>query len=120
MPVEFVMPAPHARALPHNLKPPESNRNQALVASERSLVFSNRVLPAKMRASPSAGGVPAQLAPVLQLSSPPAPDHVSCARNGSGKTAAKIVMTKRIRPGINRFFIFNFSILRSLSRHGIP
>src|SRR5262245_48152218 len=99
------MPLPNARALPHNLKSPESNRSQALVASERSLVFTNRVLPAKMSASPSAGGVPAQLAPVLQLSSPPPPDHVSCARNGDVKTAAKIVMTKTIRPRRNGFFI---------------
>src|SRR5262245_16441596 len=113
------MPALNARALPHNLKPLVSNRNQALVVSERSLVFTNRVLPAKTSASPSAGGVPAQLAPVLQLSSPPPPDQVSCARNRGVETAVKIVMTNKYRPRGNAFFIIDCN-LTPLSRHGAP
>src|SRR5436305_15123770 len=79
VPVVFVIPAPNARALPHKVKFPELNRTHALLDSERSLVFTKRVLPAKMSASPTAGRVPAQLAPVPQVASPPPPDHVSCA-----------------------------------------
>src|SRR5215213_8750164 len=83
LPARFETEPLISSGLPEMKKPPLLNVSHGAVMSTRSLTFACRVTPSKIKAVPPTGAVPAQLPPVLQLSSAPPPVHVSVGIGGA-------------------------------------